>query len=155
MNRKHIGRTKQRGVAAIEFAIVVPLCLFLFLAVSEFGRAIWQYNTLTHAIRDAVRYAASNALQGQAQVVNVDAQLISEVGNVAAFGMPVGSAIPLLPGLTPANFTVTNEGGGIISVTATYPYQPLLGAVLPQVMQSGTINSAFTMRAQVTMRAIG
>ena len=28
-------------------------------------------------------------------------------------------------------------------------------AVLPQVMQSGTISTAFTMRAQVTMRAIG
>ena len=32
---------------------------------------------------------------------------------------------------------------------------PLFGVVLPQVMQKGTITSAFTMRAQVTMRAIG
>lgn len=155
MNRLHIGRTRQRGVAAIEFAIVVPLCLFLFLAVSEFGRAIWQYNTLTRTVRDATRFAASSALQGQSQVVRIDAQLISDVGHVAAYGTPTGSTTPLLPGLAPTNFAVTDEGGGAISVTVTYPYQPLLGAVLPQVMQSGTITSAFTMRAQVTMRAIG
>lgn len=155
MSRLLINRKRQRGVAAIEFAIVVPLCLFLLLAVSEFGRAIWQYNTLTRTVRDATRFASSSALQGQSQVVRIDDQLISEVGRVAAYGTPLGSSAPLLPDLSPANFTITDEGGGVISVTVSYPYQPLLGAVLPRVMQSGAITSAFTMRAQVTMRAIG
>ena len=152
---KYIGRQKQQGIASIEFAIAVPLCLFLFLAVSEFGRAIWHYNTLTRTVRDVARYAAGNALVGQSQVVRIDEQLVNAVGQLGAFGTPGASTGPLLPGLTPANFTLTDEGGGVISVTATYPYQPLLGAVLPQVMQSGEITTAFTMRAQVTMRAIG
>jgi Flp pilus assembly protein TadG len=139
----------------MEFAIVLPVCLFLFLAVSEFGRAILQYNTLTRAVRDGARYAASNAIQGQSQVVNIDAQLITQVGSVSAYGTAVGGTAPLLPGLAPSNFTVANEGGGVISVTGTYAYQPLLGNILPQVLGADTtINSAFTMRAQVTMRAL-
>lgn len=148
-------RNRQRGIAATEFAIAVPLCLFLLLAVSELGRALWHYNTLTYTVRDATRYAASHALQGQTQVVNLDSQLITEVGNVAAYGVPAGSTAPLLPGLSPANFTLTDEGGGVISVTVSYAYQPLLGVVLPRVIQSSSIGTAFTMRAQLSMRAIG
>jgi Flp pilus assembly protein TadG len=145
---------KQRGVAAIEFAVVLPVCLFLFLAVAEFGRAIMQYNTLTRTVRDATRFASSAAIKGQTQIVTIDDQLITDVGNVAAYGVPAGSATSLLPGLVPANFSIAEDGSGVITVTATYPYQPLLGAVLPQVMQSGTVTSAFTMRAQATMRAL-
>jgi Flp pilus assembly protein TadG len=155
MLTRYIGGKRQRGVSTIEFAIAVPVCLFLFLAVSEFGRAIWHYNTLTRSVRDAARFASNNALLGSSQVVNVDAQLISDVGNVATFGTPTGSTSAVLPGLVPDNFTVANEGGGIISVTGTYAYQPLLGAVLPRLVQGGTISTALTMRAQVTMRAIG
>lgn len=155
MLQRFIGSKKQRGVSAVEFTIAVPLCLFLFLAVTEFGRAIWHYNTLTRAVHDGARFAASNALVGQSQVVNVDAQLVNDVGNVAAFGTPAGGSGALLPGLAPGNFTVVNEGAGIISVTGTYPYQPMLGGVLPRIVQGGTIDTTITMRAQVTMRAIG
>jgi len=46
----------QRGVAAVEFAIlIVPLLLMLF-GVTEYGRAIYQYNTLSKSVRDATRY---------------------------------------------------------------------------------------------------
>lgn len=155
MLKRYIGGKRQRGVSSVEFAIVVPVCLFLFLAVSELGRVLWHYNTLTRAVRDAARFASNNALVGQSQVVRIDGQLITDVGNVAAFGTPVGITASVLPGLVPGNFTVTDEGGGIISVTGTYAYQPLLGAVLPRLVQGGTISTAFTMRAQVTMRAIG
>jgi Flp pilus assembly protein TadG len=154
MFRSLKGKNRQGGVAAIEFAIVLPVCLFLFLSVVEFGRAIMQYNTLTRTVRDAARFASSAAFQGQTQIVKIDAQLISDVGNVAAYGVPVASTAPLLPGLAPANFIVADDGGGVITVTATYAYQPLLGAVLPQVSQSAPIASAFTMRAQATMRAL-
>lgn len=146
---------RQGGVAAVEFAIVAPLCLFVMLSVSEFGRAILQYNTLTRAVRDAARYAASEAIQGQSGVVRVDTDLVSAVGNVAAFGTAAGTSESLLPGLAPTDFIVTDEGGGVISVTGTYNYQPLFGAVLPQTIQRGAIRSAFTMRAQITMRALG
>lgn len=51
MNRK-----KQRGVAIVEFALVVPLLLILTFITTEFGRAVYQYNTLAKSVRDAARY---------------------------------------------------------------------------------------------------
>lgn len=51
----------QRGVAAVEFAIlIIPLTLMLF-GLSEYGRAIYQYNTLVKATRDATRYLTTVA----------------------------------------------------------------------------------------------
>ncbi len=144
----------QRGVAAVEFCIVVPLCLFLFLAVSEFGRAILQYNTLTKAVRDGVRYVADNAMVGQSQIVDLTGPVIAEASNLVAYGNVGATGPTLLPGLAPGNVTITNEGSGVISLTATYGYQPMLGAVLPDLLGTGGQNTAFTMRAQVTMRAL-
>lgn len=44
-----------RGVAAVELAVVmIPLVLLVF-GVAEFGRALYQYNTLVKAVRDAAR----------------------------------------------------------------------------------------------------
>jgi Flp pilus assembly protein TadG len=57
---------RQTGIAAVECVIVLPLVLFLILAVAEVGNAIQQYNSLTHAARDAARYASKKARVKQA-----------------------------------------------------------------------------------------
>lgn len=52
-------RKRQRGVAAVEFGfLIIPLTLMLF-GLSEYGRAIYQYNTLVKATRDATRYLST------------------------------------------------------------------------------------------------
>ena len=48
---------------------------------------------------------------------------------------------------------MTDVGSSNIRVTATYPYQPMLGAVLPGLM-GNSMNLGFTMVVAVTMRAI-
>lgn len=54
-------RRRQHGVAAVEFAIlIIPLTLMLF-GLTEYGRAIYQYNTLVKATRDAARYLSTVA----------------------------------------------------------------------------------------------
>ena len=146
--------TRQTGVAIVEFTIVLPLMLFLILAVAEFGRAFMYYNTLTRAVRDSVRYVSSKALKGQSQVVDIDAALIQNAANLVAHGNVAGTGATLLKDTAPGIVTVVDEGDGIISVTASYPYTPMLGNVLPDVMSNGGISTTFTMRAQVTMKAL-
>lgn len=48
----------ERGAAAVEFAILLPLLLMLVLGTIEFGRAYNAQITLTNAARDGVRYMA-------------------------------------------------------------------------------------------------
>jgi Flp pilus assembly protein TadG len=152
-NRKR-GSTRQTGVAIVEFTIVLPLMLFLILAVAEFGRAFMYYNTLTRAVRDSVRYVSTKALNGASQNVVIDADLIQEAANLVAHGNVTGTGATLLKNTSPGTVTVVDEGDGIISVTASYPYTPMLGNVLPDVMGNGGISTTFTMRAQVTMKAL-
>ena len=45
----------QRGVAAVEFALVAVLLLTIAFGAIEFGRAFYQYNTLIKSTRSAVR----------------------------------------------------------------------------------------------------
>lgn len=52
---------RQEGVAAIEFAILVPLMMLMVFGITEFGRAFYQYNTLAKSVRDGVRYLSTQA----------------------------------------------------------------------------------------------
>ena len=52
-------KNKQNGVALVEFALILPLLLLLTFITTEFGRAVYQYNTITKSVRDAVRYLST------------------------------------------------------------------------------------------------
>lgn len=46
---------RQRGAAAVEFALVIVFLLLLVAGIVEFGRAFWYYDALTKATRDGAR----------------------------------------------------------------------------------------------------
>jgi Flp pilus assembly protein TadG len=56
---------KQRGVAAVELAFILPLMLILVFGITEIGRALYQYNGLVKATRGAVRYFAQYDLTNE------------------------------------------------------------------------------------------
>ena len=147
-------RRKQRGIATVELAIALPLLLFMMLATAEFGRIISQYDTLTKSVRDACRYAASNAGVGSTGIVSITPQLTSAVQNLVATGIANTGGSPLLPGLSPSNVTVSDAGNGFVSVSAAYTYQPMIGVTLPSFGFGAPISLAFTLRAAAVMRAL-
>lgn len=54
----HKGPAQQRGVAAVEFALVIFILLLAVAGIIEFGRAFWYYNALAKATRDGARFLA-------------------------------------------------------------------------------------------------
>jgi TadE-like protein len=56
---------RQKGVAAIELALVLPIMLILVFGITELGRALHQYNGLVKATRGAVRYFAQYDLANE------------------------------------------------------------------------------------------
>jgi len=50
-------RKTQRGLAALEFAIVAPIFYLLLFVILDGGRMIMAYNSVAHVARQAVRYA--------------------------------------------------------------------------------------------------
>lgn len=49
-------RSVQQGVAAIEFAIVLPIFLMIAFGIVELGRAMYEYDSLVNNVRAAARY---------------------------------------------------------------------------------------------------
>jgi Flp pilus assembly protein TadG len=152
MNRSSPRRDS--GVAMVEFTIVLPVLLMLLLGVTEIGNAMLRYSALTKAVHEGARYAASHALYGATGAVNVDAQLLSEVRNVVVYGNQSGTGPVVLSGLQPDQVTVVDLGGDLFRVDASYPYQPIIGPVLPNFGPGSSITTAFVMQASVTMRAL-
>ncbi|MDC8759253.1 TadE/TadG family type IV pilus assembly protein [Janthinobacterium fluminis] len=83
---------RQRGAAAVEFALVALLFFTLLFAVLEFGRMLYIYNTLQEVTRRAAREAVVRWVdQGAA------------IKTLALFG---GAALPAGPEITAANISI-------------------------------------------------
>jgi Flp pilus assembly protein TadG len=145
---------REQGVATIELTIVLPLVLLLIFGVTELGRALVQYNTLTKAVRDGARYASAFALNGTTQRVAITPLLEQQIGNMVLYGNPAGNGSPVLEGLSAQQVTVVDVNGLEVRVEVGYPYQPLFGSRLPNFGFGSSANLAFTMQAAVTMRAL-
>jgi Flp pilus assembly protein TadG len=66
-------RPGQRGVAAVELAIILPLMLLIAAGIVEFARAFWYYNALDKASRDAARYVSMLSATDRADAAKVAA----------------------------------------------------------------------------------
>jgi len=127
--------------------------LFLILAVAELGNAIQQYNALTHAARDAARYASKMA-RGQAGVVDLTAGDISIAQNLVSYGNSTGGTA-ILPGLTPADVTVSVVDTENVSVAVAYDYQPIFAPSIPSLVGTDDVDlTVYTLRTEVIMRIL-
>jgi Flp pilus assembly protein TadG len=62
------GRRRDRGAAAVEFALILPLLMLLVFGIIDFGRALNAQITLTQAAREGARLDALG--QSNAAVVS-------------------------------------------------------------------------------------
>ena len=147
-------RDRCRGLAIVEFVIVVPICLMLVMATAEFSRAFLQYNALTLAVRDGVRHVAGRALLGSTGTVSISGGLQQETQNLVVYGNIWGAGSPVLPGLSVADVTVANAGGGDVSVTAAYPYAPIFTFIPRFAFGPAIATNGITLQAGATMRAL-
>jgi len=94
---KHTCLTKQqRGVAAVEFGILLIPMLLMLMGLMGYGRAIYQYNTLAKSVRDATRLLTTVA-PGNGWP---EARCLAVYGNLGCTGNV------LVPGLTTAMVSI-------------------------------------------------
>lgn len=53
-------RPHGRGQTLVEFALILPIFILVLVGIFDFGRAIYAYNTLSNAAREAVRVGIVN-----------------------------------------------------------------------------------------------
>jgi len=89
MNVPACSRARERGVALVEFALVLPLLLVLSLVTVELGRGLYQYNLITKSVRDASRYLSMHTPNTR----------LTEARNLVVHGNTAGTGPPLAAGL--------------------------------------------------------
>jgi Flp pilus assembly protein TadG len=145
----------QGGVAMVEFAVALPLLLLLLLAVAEFGRMLYHYNSLMQASRDASRFVAGQAWNRTLGkiVLESDEDLKSKTKNIAVYGAPVSSGTPVVPGLTTDHVSVEQVDTEHVQVRISYEFQSVIGDGIPAFIGS-EVSLSIPLVATTVMRAL-
>lgn len=126
---------ESRGQSLVEFALVFPIIVLLVVGFAEIGRAVFAYNTIANAARQAARVATVNQI---ANVTDCDESRPVEdpyEPHWSIRGCAIAAASTL--GITTANVSIsyapppstsldcdpTLHVGCIASVTVTYDYE--------------------------------
>jgi Flp pilus assembly protein TadG len=148
-----LGIYRQRGLAVVEATITLPLMILLILAIAEFGRGLYQYNTLTQAVRASVRTASVVPNDGNFSVEQIE----SKTKNLVVYGTENKGTTPVLPGLKESDVTVTElEPVGTeryVRVDVSYGWQPIFGTSF-NTLVGGTISLDFPLKTSMVMRVL-
>ena len=151
------GIESNRGMASVEFALILPLFFLLILGIVEFGRYFFIQHTLQFATREGVRLALVGGTlanpQGGGNLTRAQS-IVTEIQQNAITILPAQLSISIFP--IQANYTnpqgwqgQQNAGspGDYMRVVTQYPFQfltPMIGSFFP----GGTL----TMQAEATYR---
>lgn len=146
--------SRQRGVAAVEFGLLLtPLVLMIF-GTTELGRAIYSYNTLDKTVRDAARHLSQHGpgdatIAAQAKCLAVYGTTDCS-GSVVAPGLTVGMVSLCDASLCPGTHANQTTGLGSINLVTvsiqSYAYTSVIHLVVPDMTFN---NISVTLRAQL------
>lgn len=152
----------ERGVAASEFALILPLLTLLMFAFYEAGRIYWNYNIVQSSSRDAARYAARMPITCSSGGVGAftDPTDETQIKNLTRTGTLDGTGDPVVSGWddnTTVTVTLTcvdNTAGTLsgrysghtkiptVSITANAPYGAMFGGLVGLDLDAITISNA-------------
>lgn len=139
MTRRH-RRGDGRGQTLVEFALILPVFILVLVGIFDFGRAVYGYNTISNASREAVRVGIVD--QNVTAITNRAVQRAASLGLTASdvtvtFRQPNGS-----PSVCVAPIAIACD----VEVVVRYRYSaatPLIGNIV------GVINMSSTSRQPV------
>lgn len=113
----HCRERDDRGAAAVEFALVVPLLLMLVFGIVDFGYMINRSSMVNNAARDAAREGSLHGTQA-----DITATATSSLGGVPNTTISVSCSKP--DGTTcGASYDTDAASGGTSVVTISYEHQ--------------------------------
>jgi len=100
MNRRAFHKN-EKGSAAAEFALILPMMLTIVFSIYEAGRVFWSYNIVQSSARDAARYAARLDItcSGGSGTFD-DTTATTTIQKLTRTGTVDGTGDPLVPGWT-------------------------------------------------------
>ena len=118
----------QKGAAVVEFAIVLPLLVLLFVGICEFGLLWYNSQVIINASREGARAGIAHAADAQDITTDAGIKYIVDTyctNRLITFG---GSGLPIttFPNGNDNMNTTTKPFGADFSVQVTYNYNFLV-----------------------------
>lgn len=119
-------RRTQGGQSLVEVAFVLPILVLILLGIFDFGRAVYAYNAVSNAAREAVRLAIVDqnaaAVEAQAQdsALGLDGSSVSVTFTTCPAPVQIGC---------PATVTVDHQWTAIT---------PIIGSIIGSIDLSST-----------------
>lgn len=116
-------RTRSRGQALVEMALITPILLLLVGGIVQFGILFWGQNTLNQVARDTGRWAATSQLVCAGTATETDAAATAVVNRANAIAAQ-SSLIGYADGswTSPENVQVSwQDSNGVVPATAPCP----------------------------------
>jgi hypothetical protein len=118
-------KNPERGAVIVEFALLLPLLLFLLMGMTEFGLLFYNKQVLTNASREGARAGIAHLTENDIKDIVVNYSL----ARLITFGAG--------PNVDPDDVTVDGEMGAYpeeLTVTVSYGYTFLV----PELLGFGT-----------------
>ncbi len=109
----------------MEFALSFTAFIMLLMGLMEFGRVIWTFSTLSHAVSQGARYAAVHG-SGNPIIVNGNdntASAISDVIKANSIGLDANQVT------VDTVWTPNNDRGSEFTITVSYPLNMIMGSL--------------------------
>lgn len=122
-------RRTDEGSSLVEFALMSLVFVMFLLGIVEMGRMVLVYTTVANAARAGARYAIVHGGERSGAGVNGPSsaadysQIQTVVQNFASAGLLDTSRLVI----TVAYPDTVNTAGSRVTVTVSYPYDPLVG----------------------------
>lgn len=149
-------RRKEDGQALVEFALVIPLLIFIVFAIIDFGLAINQYNDATNLANLAARatsvYSASNTTP--ASCVSGTTTYTTLVGYIHCTGAQNNSALAnaTVTVCDPSGTSTINTGDTLaVKVNSAFNWLGTLEGGIGNVNGLGALNSNISSTATMRM----
>ena len=139
---RYRGRRRQAGQSLVEFALLLPVLILIFMGIVDFGRAIYAYNAVSNAAREGARLAIVDQRTGAGGAYLA---AIEAANQATALGLDPTNASQVLmtfPNPAPGNCAVISAGCPV-SIRVQYqftPLTPIIGRILgPFTVGSTTV----------------
>jgi Flp pilus assembly protein TadG len=122
--RHHLAcsRASERGAAALEFALVLPILLMLAFGIITFGRAYHAKVSLAGGVREGARALALGKTAAEAQAATIDAAggLDITAADIATSSCPAGGAdgTAHVEASYDLDYTIPLVASGTLTITA-------------------------------------
>ena len=151
----------EKGVSAVEFALIAPLLFVLTFGIIEFGILLFDKAVVTNASREGARAAiVHHEVDNGNGTTSYDPVSISQINEVVAnytdeYLINLGGTSTLDPPsivYEDSEGGATVESGGYVTVTVTYSYDFLVFPNLTALLGSGTFDGTIDLVGTTVMR---